>query len=189
MSETMFPQRQRCKACRKSLMKMATHLPVFKGLYCSPKCAGMAEPIRDVGKAPRECRTQRSGSWVFKRRYRSEDEIPDVIRQDPSTNWYWCGNCGHLHIGHTRMGEAEQFRILGSEHDLADVLVKLRGKATRTQVAKAAGVQPIRLKELELPKRGQRVDLPTLFKVLAVLQARPGVALTQMAGSRGRESS
>ncbi|MFJ2355611.1 hypothetical protein [Frigoribacterium sp. NPDC087798] len=82
------------------------------------------------------------------------------------------------HIGHSRLDlTREQFRILSDVDDLADLLMKLRGHATRKQVAEAAGVHPIRLKELEEPGTAERVDLGALFKVLAVLRARPGVAL------------
>ena len=38
-------------------------------------------------------------------------------------------------------------------------------------------VQPIRLKELEEPRRGQRVCVQTLFDVLAVYRSRPGVSI------------
>lgn len=176
MAETLFPQRQRCKKCRGGL-GLAASDAVYMGLFCSTKCAGMAALAQSPEKAPRECKTQRDGKWTWKRRYRSEQEIPDKIKQDPSTNWYRCSHCANLHVGHSRMGEAEKFRMLSDPEDLADMLIKLRGQATHTQVAKAAGAQPIRLKELEEPKKGQRVDLPTLFKVLDVLQARAGVAV------------
>lgn len=179
MTETMFPQRQRCKTCRGSLGKTASDV-VLLGLYCSPKCAGRAQPATNPNTAPRECVTQRDGRWTWKRRYRSESEIPDKICEDPSTNHYWCSHCSMLHIGHTRIGEAEKFRMLGSPADLADFLVKRRGKASHTQVAKAAGVQPIRLKELENPKKGQRVDPFVLFAVLDTLSARPGVAIKEL---------
>lgn len=178
MAETLFPQRQRCKTCRGNLGR-TTQDPVLLGLYCTPKCAGRARPATSPNDAPRECVTQRDGRWSWKRRYRSESEIPDKIREDPSTNWYWCSHCSAIHIGHTRMGEAEKFRMLGSPEDLADFLIKRRGKATHTQVAKAAGVQPIRLKELENPKKNQRVDIHVLFAVMSVLSARPGVGIRE----------
>ncbi|WP_172465715.1 helix-turn-helix domain-containing protein, partial [Arthrobacter sp. Hiyo1] len=178
MAETLFPQRQRCKTCRGNLGKTVND-PVLFGLYCSPKCAGIAEPSANAGYqgTPRECRTQRDGGWFFKRRYRSEGEIPDKIRDDPSTNWYWCGHCGTLHVGHTRVGTAEKFRMFEDlGEDLPDLLVKLRGKATLKQVAEVAGIRPIRLKELETG-----VDHPeglkTLGKVLKVYRVRLGVAL------------
>ena len=175
MAEMLFPERQRCKTCRGNLGKTVQD-PVLFGLYCTARCAGIAAPATRPEDAPRECTTMRDGVKVFKRVYRSESEIPDKLREPPSTNWYTCA-AGHIHIGHSRMGEAETFRMLNSPDDLADFLVKRRGKATHTQVAKAAGVQPIRLKELENPKKGQKVDLHVLFKVLGVLGTRPGVAM------------
>lgn len=73
--------------------------------------------------------------------------------------------------------DTEQFRMLQNHNDLGDMLVKLRGQATRKQVAQAAGIRPIRLKELEEPGTAERVDLSALFAVLAVYRVRPGVAL------------
>lgn len=180
MAEKLFPERQRCKNCRGALGKSASD-PVYLGLYCTPKCAGIPALAEHAIDAPRECKTQRDGRWVFKRRYRSEQEIPDKIKQDPSTDTYWCNHCGHRHLGHSRMGEAEKFRMLGSPDDLADFLIKRRGKATHAQVAKAAGVRPIRLKELETGVQHAE-GLVTLFKVLAVLQTRAGVALKDTTG-------
>lgn len=176
MAETVFPQRQRCKACRGGLGR-TVHDPVLFGLYCSPRCAGIAAPATRAADAPRECVTQREGRWDFKRRYRSESEIPDRLREDPSTSWYACGHCGHFHVGHTRMGTAERFRMFEDlGEDLPDLLVKLRGQATRKQVAEVAGVRPIRLKELE-EGTGHPENLATLQKVMRVYRVRLGAAL------------
>lgn len=176
MSDRLFPDRQCCKSCRQGLGRTVGTTVLF-GLYCSPGCAGIAMPAQRADDALRECRTQRNGRWEFKRRYRSAGEIPDRLRSDPSTNWYWCAHCGHLHIGHSRIGEAETLRMLGSSQDLADFLIKRRGKATRRQVAEVARIRLIRLNELEEPAKDQRVDLEALFAVLAVLTARAGVAI------------
>lgn len=173
MAVKLFPERQRCRACSKGFGKA-----VLFGLYCSPRCATIAQPVTDPASAPRECVTQREGQWFFKRRYRAEVEIPQPIRDDPSANSYWCNHCGHLHIGHMRIRlDTEQFRMLQGVDDLGDLLVKLRGKATRKQVAEVAGIRPIRLKELEEPGATDRIDLAALFAVLAVYRVRPGVAL------------
>jgi hypothetical protein len=174
--ETLFPERQRCKGCAKAIG--AKGAAVFLGLYCSPRCAGLAELITDVAHAPRECKTERDGAWQWKRRYRSEGEIPTPIRSETSSSWYWCNHCGSLHIGHSRIDlSREQFRMLQNPKDLADLLVKLRGGATRKQVAEVAGIRPIRLKELEEPGTADRVDLGALFAVLGTYRTRPGVAL------------
>ncbi|MBD1591184.1 MULTISPECIES: helix-turn-helix domain-containing protein [unclassified Arthrobacter] len=137
----------------------------------------MSNPASRAEDAPRECTTMREGKKVFKRRYRSEGEIPDRLREDPSTSWYSCGHCGHWHLGHTRMGTAEKFRMFEDlDEDLPDLLVKLRGKASHKQVAEVAGVRPIRIRELE-----SGVDHPenlkTLGKVLKAYRVRLGVAL------------
>ena len=177
MAEKLFPERQRCKKCGKGLGLKSTD-PVYLGLYCTPRCAGIAAPATRPQDAPRECTTTRDGKVVFKRKYRSDSEVPDKILQDPSTGLYWCSHCSHRHVGHTRMGEAEQFRKFRGPEDLRDLLVKARGGATIAQVAKAAGVRPIRLKELEEGKAHEE-GLKTLFKVMNVLPVDLGAMIRQ----------
>lgn len=177
VTETLFPARRRCKACGKGLGLRSSDQVLF-GLYCSARCAGLATPPRTPEEAPRECRTQRAGQWAWKRRYRSVAEIPDKLRQDPSTSWYPCNSCGHLHVGHTRMGEAEQFRMFADlSTDLPDLLVKLRGKATHRQVAQVAGIRPIRIKELEEGMWQHPDALKNLTELLRTYKVRLGVAL------------
>lgn len=178
MNEKLFPERQRCKTCGKALGK-PSHPTVFLGLYCTPKCAGMAVPAARPQDAPRECKTQRDGEWIFKRRYRSLTEIPDRILEQPATSTYWCQHCGHLHVGRTLERDQEQFRMFEDlSVDLPDLLVKLRGKATHRQVAEVAGVRPIRLKELETGV-AHPDGLKTLAKVMKAYRVRLGVALPQ----------
>lgn len=176
MSETLFPQRQRCKKCRKELG--AQGAGVFLGLFCTARCASMAEPATDPAQAPTECKTKREGVWVFKRKYRSLGEIPAKIRDDRTVSHYWCTNsCGNLHIGHSRINlDTEQFRMFTDRADLSDFLVKSRGQATHKQVATVAGIRPIRLKELEDPAF-PNPDLNALFAVLPLYRSRLGVSL------------
>lgn len=176
MSDKLFPQRQRCKSCGKKLGDNGA--PVFLGLYCTARCASMAEPVTDPDRAPRECKTQRDGRWVFKRRYRSEGEIPGKLRDDPSSNWYWCtSHCGALHIGHSRIDlTREKHRVLGDRTELSDLLVKSRGRATHRQVAAVAGIRPIRIKELEDPA-SKDPDLDALFKLMAVYRLKLAAVL------------
>lgn len=175
MSEVLFPTRHRCRTCRGSLGKAGA--AVLDGQYCSPKCACVAPPAAQADSAPRECRTQRDGSWMFKRRYRSVEEIPDKLRSDPSSSWYRCSHCRHLHIGHSRIGTPERFRMLmDPAADLPDLLVKLRGAASYRQVAAVAGVRPIRIKELEVGIK-HADGLATLHKVLGAYGVRLGVEL------------
>lgn len=168
MSEVLFPIRQRCRKCRKFLGYGKEE--VLLGQFCSAKCAGMAPPTPSAGHpvTPRECKTQRDGDWVFKRRYRSAGEIPERIRDDPSTSTYWCGHCGHLHVGRTlvQMPRAQN-RGLRSRRDIADLLTKARGKATGRQVGQAAGVRPVRIKEWEDPD----FDNPSLGVLFSLLSA------------------
>lgn len=174
----MFPQRQRCKACRRGLGQ-EWETPVYAGLFCSPRCGGLPVPPTDPAKAPRECTTERDGAKVFKRRYRSVGEIPDKIASDPTVSHYLCGSCSHWHIGHSRLSGPEPVRGVRTAQELAETLVKLRGRATHAQVAKAAKVPAIRLKELENPKKGQRVDLDVLMAVLPLLGASLAVQVKE----------
>ncbi len=161
MAEVLFPIRKRCKNCGKSFGQT-----VIFGLFCCYKCAKIAEPSKTPENAPRECKTERDGKWEFKRRYRSVEEIPGKLKEDPSSSFYSCQHCGNLHIGHSRINlKTETQRVFSSREDLVDVLVKARGKADLKTVAKAAGILPIRLRELENPQ-SDRVDLEALFKVL-----------------------
>ncbi|KOT47112.1 MULTISPECIES: hypothetical protein [Streptomyces] len=115
--------------------------------------------------APRGCRTQREGAWVFKRRYRSEQEIPARLRDDASTSWYWCEeNYGGIHVGHTHMGEREKFRMFEDlTADPTDLLIKPRG---------AGHAQAGRREDLKHPE-----GLKALGKALRVYSVRLGVAL------------
>lgn len=164
MTETLFPKRQRCKGCSKSLGKTVQD-PVLFGLYCSPKCAGIAAPATRVEDAPRECRRTIDDVWHFKRRYRSVEEIPTGLRSDPSTSSYACRHCGHLHIGRTLVAtERAQNRGLRDRADLADLLGKARGGATIKQVGAVLQVRPIRIKECEDPS----FDAPSLTILFAL---------------------
>lgn len=178
MAEVFFPKRQRCKKCGKGLG--ADGAPVYLGLYDTPRCAGVAVPVSDLTKAPRECVTQRDGQWVWKRRYRSEQEIPDRIRDDVGTSVYRCQHCFHLHLGRTlvatksatrgAVGAAAtnvENRGLRDRASLADLLIKARSQATHKQVAEAIKVRPIRIKEWE-DAAFDAPSLDVLFKLLKI---------------------
>lgn len=174
MAEKLFPVRQRCKTCAKKLGGEASPQVLF-GLYCTAKCAGVAETIAVAQRAPRECVTQRDGAWVFKRRYRSESEIPARLREEVSANHYWCNNCGHLHIGHSRIDSSkETHRVFRDRADLADLLIKARGQAQLKQVAAVAKIRPIRIREWENP-RADSPDFDALLALLRVYRMKPAV--------------
>lgn len=174
---SLFPERKRCRTCHKAL-GATTSDPVYFGSYCSHGCAGIACPATVAEQAPRECRTQRDNQrqWHFKRRYRSESEIPERLKATPQVSWYWCQHCGHLHIGHSRIKEEEKLRVVTSREALSDLLVKSRGLATRKEVAAVAGIRPIRLKELE--EGAATVDLNALFAVLRVYRLKLAVSFS-----------
>lgn len=167
MTEKLFPARSRCQGCHKALGREGA--PVLRGLFCSHVCACMPAPSTSAAHAvtPRECKTMRDGEWVFKRRYRAPGEIPDKIRNDPSTGSYWCGHCGHLHVGRTLVElPRAQNRGMRRRADLADLLVKARGQATAREVAAVACVRPIRIREWE----DSSFDNPSLEALFALLR-------------------
>lgn len=146
--ETLYPQRQRCKKCSKGFPEQGA----IHGLYCTYRCAGMAEPFKNPKDAPRWCITEKDGKPQWKKRLRHEGEMPRALRDDPSANSYWCQHCGFLHIGHSRVDlKVETTRIVGDIEAIADVLVKARDARgwTRKEAAERAKIRPIRLKELE----------------------------------------
>jgi phage FluMu protein Com len=184
MAETHFPIRQRCKKCGKGFGNGAS-AQVYFGLFCTPRCAGIATPPTRAEDAPRECKTQRDGTaWVFKRRYRSVSEIPSKLRDDPTVSHYSCQSCGGWHIGHSRIDlTREQHRVLVDRKEVADLLVKARGHATHRQVAEVAKVRPIRIKELEDPAFADP-SLAALFAVLAVYRLKLAAVFPQERAGR-----
>lgn len=156
MAETYFPKRQRCKACGKKLGEI-----VLKKQFCSYKCAGHPGPAK---VPPRECAYERDGKQIMKRRFRCEEEIPDTIKSKPDASIYECSNCLFLHTGTAVARTVKEQKSVGSMEELAEVLVKKRGKATRTTVGKVAGIRPIRIKEIE--ECADKIDPEALFALL-----------------------
>lgn len=154
MAELVYPQRKRCAKCSRSLGATAGD-PVLLGKFCGHKCAGLSVPAAQAAGAPRGCRTQRDGGWVFKKRYRHIGEAPERLRTEQGMSQYWCteaGGCGQLHFGRTLVEmKGAVNRGLRDRAAVADMLVKARGKATHKQVAAVCGVRPIRIKEWEDP--------------------------------------
>jgi hypothetical protein len=171
----LFPRRRRCLSCHAGLGVGGA--PVYDGLYCSPHCAHVPVPPRQVADLPRECRAFHDGRWTPKRRYRCLEEIPRAISCDPSVETYRCSCCHHLHIGHSRLHSDERFRMFSDiGTDLGDLLVKLRGRATRKQVGAAAGIRPIRIAELERGVTGPHT-WENLSRLLRVYHVRLGAGL------------
>lgn len=151
MAELLFPRRSRCANCRKEL-----GATVLLGKYCSWQCTGtLSRPADTPDRAPRGCRAQREGRWVFKQRYRHEGEAPQALRTEAGMSSYWCteaGGCGRLHFGRTLVRlEGTANRGLRDRAAMADLLAKARGRATHKQVAATTGVRMVRIKEWEDP--------------------------------------
>lgn len=159
MAEILFPRRQRCKTCRGGFK---SH--VLEGLYCSYKCANHPTPASNPADAPRECAYERDGKFVFKRKFRCEQEIPGTIMSKPDVSVYVCKHCLYLHTGTAVARTVKEQKSVGSMAELSEVLVKMRGDATRTAVGKVAGIRPIRVKEIE--EGAERIDPAALFALL-----------------------
>jgi hypothetical protein len=146
-------------------------------MYCSYRCAQRPEPTRDPGKAPRECAYERDGTVVFKRRFRCESEIPRSLTTRPDVSIYRCAHCLYLHTGTAVARTVKESTSIATMAELAQVLVKSRGNATRTTVGKVAGVRPIRIKEIE--ECAERIDPAALFALLKLYRISLSVGFRQ----------
>lgn len=100
MSITLYPDRQRCRKCRRFF-----GAAVIRGQWCSYHCAGMDVPSDDPADWPREHykRTRISQPPVPKSSFNSEAEARARIpRGDASLTLYVCKYCGTWHMGHKR---------------------------------------------------------------------------------------
>lgn len=96
MSELVWPERQRCRACRKYFGFI-----VLRRLYCSYECAGLPEPDPDA--RPRQCFSK--VPWIGlqpKRAFFSLEaaRANHAAQKDQTLNAYECSNCLMYHLGH-----------------------------------------------------------------------------------------
>lgn len=161
MAEKLFPERSRCLKCSKKL-----GLTVLAGKYCSYKCGGFAEPFKNPADAPRQCRLERDGKWVWKQKFRAEYEVPEKLQNDPATNIYRCSHCQFLHVGHDRALGNEKARLIRDSETLGSVLERVRTdkNLTRKQVADKIKARPIRIKEIE--ENNESINSDVLFNLL-----------------------
>ena len=103
------------------------------------------------------------------------------LREDPSSSWYRCQACGHLHIGHSRLDlTAGMTRALSDRQQLAELLSKSRGQASIKQVAEVLKVPQVRVRECEDPAfPNPRLDV--VFALLALYRLKLAV---QFSGTR-----
>jgi hypothetical protein len=172
MAETFYPQRQRCKTCRKGFSDT-----ILAGLYCSYRCGGFAAPAKTIEEAPRSCKRQVNDSWGYKTRYKSEIEVPEKYRSDPSTNIYLCDNCKFYHIGHSRPDATEVpreklVRYVKDEKELGSVIERYMAsrKIDKKVLAKKLKIPAIRITEIH--NGSANVKASTLFTVMNELRLR-----------------
>lgn len=149
MTEKLFPERLRCKTCRKGLDRI-----VLDGLYCSYRCASLPTPSADISLAPRNCKREVNGVWDWKTKFRSEGEVPKRWRDDPATNIYRCDYCHFLHIGHSRVQPADTEKLRRTVSDLVtlgSVIQRSREQKniSKKDLARILKVPAIRLTEIE----------------------------------------
>jgi len=161
MKERLFPERKACKKCSRKLTSI-----VIDGIYCSYVCANLPKPHINMEFVPRECKTERDGEWRFKKRYRYEGEVPEVLINDPSVTIYRCLHCRFLHIGHDRPLGTEKSTIIREAKDFGIFLQKTRESLglERRDVAKKTNIPAIRIKEIE--EGTVKVNLSVLFQLL-----------------------
>lgn len=168
MTENTFPQRTRCKKCRKKLEQV-----VLDGLYCSYACAGLPR-LLSLEDAPRGCKRQdENQQWHWKKRYRFEGEVPQRQREDPSVNLYRCEHCRYLHIGHSRLSDEPGFsKVIANPQDLGVTLRKMREAKgwTKKEVALRLKTRPIRITEIE--EGSDALQLSILFVLLKHYNAK-----------------
>lgn len=168
VTETLYPERQRCKTCRKGFDKI-----ILAGLYCSYKCGKYPLPAKNVDEAPRSCKRQVNGKWDYKTKYVFPDQVPDKFKQDSTTNIYLCDNCRTWHIGHSRPEEYESLtRYVNSYKELGSVIQRHREtlQVDKKVLAKTLKIPAIRITELENGEPD--VSLSVLFKVLEALKLK-----------------
>lgn len=159
MAIKIFPERVRCGKCRKSFGTI-----VVDGVYCSYACASVSPPKKNINDAPRECKRQVGEKWDFKKRYRSESEVPQKLRDDPGTNIYRCGHCRHLHVGHSRPDSFTRDklnRVVGDTDTFGSVLARMREDKgwSIARLAAYLKVPQVRIREIENGDEKARMDI------------------------------
>lgn len=161
MAEILFPKRQRCLNCRKKFGNI-----VLDGLYCSYNCASKPQPYKDIELAPRGCKLERDGKWIWKQRYRYTGEVPERLKNDPATNIYLCEHCRMFHVGHSRAIGTETIRLINDLETLGSFLLRFREQSGRNKkyVADKIKTRVIRITEIE--SGSKESDIEIIFKLL-----------------------
>ena len=168
MAEKLYPERLRCKACRKNLDRI-----VIDGLYCSYTCAKLPTPSPKIADAPRHCKREVNGVWDWKKKFRWDGEVPQRLRDDPATNVYLCDYCHFKHVGHSRVLPVDNEKLRRTVADmktLGSVIQRAREKKglDKKVLAKVLKVPAIRITEIEAGDPKSNVQV--LFAILAKLR-------------------
>lgn len=157
MSELVWPERKRCRACRKYFRKI-----VLRRLYCSYECAGVPEPDPDI--RPRQCFSK--VPWIGfqpKRPFFSPEEAltNHAALTNPEMKAYECPRCFMYHLGHEYMEmSAEDFlelvRQRREEKTRAQEIREQERKANLIQAAEQVGLTPEQM--LEFSQNGRLLD-------------------------------
>ena len=178
MTIETYPQRQRCKTCRKKFGSL-----VLAGLYCSYSCGNFPSPAANVADAPRGCKREANGRWDYKTKFLYEDQVPEKYRKDASTNIYLCDNCRMYHIGHSRPETLEALvRYVNTMEELGSVVQRYRESLniSKKTLAIKLKIPAIRITELEEGSKKTSVD--TLMKVLGILHLKISLASPPIKG-------
>jgi len=168
MAETIYPERLRCKNCRKKLDKI-----VLDGLFCSYTCAKVPTPSPNLNDAPRHCKREVGGVWGWKTKFRYDNEVPEKLRKDPATNIYSCDYCHFKHVGHSRLQVETTDKLRRTVADaktLGSVIQRSREqrKIEKKLLAKALNVPVIRITEIE--NGDPKMNIQVLFAVMNKLR-------------------
>jgi Helix-turn-helix len=176
MSETLYPERSRCRTCRK---KFGT--AVLDGMFCSYSCAKKPTPSKNVKDAPRHCKREVNGKWDWKRKYLCEQHVPEKLLADPATNVYRCDYCRYLHVGHSRIlptQEEKLRRLVDGPETLGSVIQRVREQKNidKKTLAKILKCPAIRITEIE--RGDHNIDARVLFGLTRALSLKIEVIAT-----------
>jgi DNA-binding XRE family transcriptional regulator len=169
MAETLYPERQRCKSCRKNFGKV-----VLDGIFCSYACAGIPTPSSNISEAPRHCKRQLDSSWGWKTQFTHEAAVPAHLRADPTSNIYRCDYCHFLHVGHSRVVVTHQREILKrkvwDEKTLGSVIQRVREEKKIERKAVAAKLKVPVYQIIEVETGSPKMSMVVVFRLMALLR-------------------
>jgi len=127
-------------------------------------------------ETPRQCKRQVDGSWGYKTKFSSAQEIPEKYKKDPSTNLYLCENCHMFHIGHSRVEPLEELsRYINTPTELGSVIKRYRESRGIEKKLLAAKLKVPTIRITEIEEGNPKADLGLVLKLLYVLRIKLGL--------------